>query len=98
LTVIADARSTTLNDRASAAIAGIGLATGPEAIARAMLEGVAYRFARVWQVVDQAVPGSKRLIATGGTLLQFPWLMQLLADALDRPLVMSGAGGGSARG
>ena len=63
-----------------------------------MLEGLAYRFARVWQVVDRAMPGPKRLLATGGTLLQFPWLMQLLADTLDRPLVMSGAGEGSARG
>ena len=98
LPLLAGDRSPTWNDAAHAAIAGIGLATGPEAIARAMLEGVAYRFARVWQVVDRAIPGPKRLIATGGTLLQLPWLMQLLADALDRPMVMSGAGEGSARG
>ena len=37
-------------------------------------------------------------MATGGTLLRLPWLMQLFADALDRPVVMSGAGEGSARG
>jgi len=98
LPLLAGDRSPTWNDAARAAIAGIGLATGPDAIARAMLEGLAYRFAQVWQVVDRAMPGPKRLIATGGTLLQFPWLMQLLADTLDRPLVMSGAGEGSARG
>src|SRR5256885_4457812 len=98
LPLLAGDPSPTWNDAARTAIAGIGLATAPDAIARAMLEGLAYRFARVWQVVDRAMPGPKRLIATGGTLLQFPWLMQLLADTLDRPLVMSGAGEGSARG
>jgi gluconokinase len=98
LPLLAGDRSPTWNDAARAAIAGIGLATGPDVIARAMLEGVVYRFARLWQVVDGAMPGPKRLIGTGGTLLQVPWLMQLLADALDRPLVMSRAGEGSARG
>lgn len=98
LPLLAGDRSPTWNDAARAAITGIGLATGPDAIARAMLEGVVYRFARLWQVVDGAMPGPKRLIGTGGTLLQVPWLMQLLADALDRPLVMSRAGEGSARG
>ena len=98
LPLLAGDRSPTWNDAARAAITGIGLATGPEAIARAMLEGVVYRFARLWQVVDGAMPGPKRLVGTGGTLLQLPWLMQLLADALDCPLVMSRAGEGSARG
>ncbi|HEV8468539.1 MAG TPA: FGGY family carbohydrate kinase [Candidatus Limnocylindria bacterium] len=98
LPLLAGDRSPTWNDAARAAIAGIGLSTGPEEIARAMLEGVVYRAARLWQVVDAALPGLKRVIGTGGTLLQLPWLMQLFADALDRPVLMSGAGEGSARG
>ncbi len=44
------------------------------------------------------MPGIDRVIATGGTLLALPWLMQLFADAMDRPLLMSLAGEGSARG
>jgi glycerol kinase len=63
-----------------------------------MLEGVAYRAARLWTLVDRALPGVAQVVATGGTLLQLPWLMQLFADALDRPLAMSLAGEGSARG
>ena len=98
LPLLAGDRSPTWNDAARAAIAGLGLASGPEEISRAMLEGVAYRAARLWTVVDRALPGVERVIATGGTLLRLPWLMQLFADALDRPLVMSGAGEGSARG
>ena len=63
-----------------------------------MVEGVAYRVARLWDVTSRALPGIERVIATGGTLLAFPWLMQLFADAIDRPLLMSEAGEGSARG
>src|SRR5881628_3651159 len=98
LPLLAGDRSPTWDDAARAAIAGIGLATRPDAIARAMIEGVAHRAALLWSVVDAALPGIDRIIATGGTLLRLPWLAQLLADALGRPLVQSGTGEGSARG
>jgi gluconokinase len=98
LPLLAGDRSPTWDDAARAAIAGIGLATRPDAIARAMIEGVAYRAALVWSVVDAALPGIDRIIATGGTLLRLPWLAQLFADALGRPLLQSGTGEGSARG
>jgi gluconokinase len=98
LPLLAGDRSPTWNDAARAAIAGIGLGTTAEDVARAMVEGVAYRVARLWDLVDSAMPGIERVVATGGTLLALPWLMQLFADAIDRPLVMSMAGEGSARG
>jgi glycerol kinase len=74
------------------------LATRPDAIARAMIEGVAHRAALLWSVVDAALPGIERIVATGGTLLRLPWLAQLFADALGRPLEQSATGDGSARG
>src|SRR5207302_9216060 len=98
LPLLAGDRTPSWNDAARGALAGIGLTTTAEDIARAMLEGVAFRAARVWRLVDAALPGIATVVATGGTLLRLPWLMQLFADALDRPLVMSGAGEGSARG
>lgn len=98
LPLLAGDRSPTWNDAARAAVAGIGLGTTAEDIARAMVEGVAYRVARLWDVTSHAMPGIDRVIATGGTLLALPWLIQLFADAVDRPLVMSLAGEGSARG
>ena len=98
LPLLAGDRSPTWNDAARAAVAGIGLGTTAEDIARAMVEGVAYRALRLWEVTSGAMPGIDRLIATGGTLLALPWLMQLFADAIDRPLLMSLAGEGSARG
>jgi gluconokinase len=98
LPLLAGDRSPTWNDAARAALAGVGLGTTAEDIARAMVEGVAYRVARLWEVTSLAMPGIGRVIATGGTLLALPWLMQLFADAIDRPLLMSLAGEGSARG
>ena len=98
LPLLAGDRTPSWNDAARGALAGIGLTTTAEDIARATLEGVAFRAARVWRLVDAALPGIATVVATGGTLLRLPWLMQLFADALDRPVVMSGAGEGSARG
>ncbi len=98
LPLLAGDRSPTWDDGARAAIAGIGLGTSAEDIARAMVDGVAYRFARLWEVVDAAVPGIRTIIGTGGAALGKPWLLQLFADALGRPVVASGAGEGSARG
>ena len=57
-----------------------------------------YRVARLWETTSRAIPGIDRVIATGGTLLGLPWLIQLFADAIERPVLMSGAGEGSARG
>src|SRR5881628_1200965 len=82
LPLLAGDRSPTWDDAARAAIAGIGLATRPDEIARAMIEGVAYRAALLWSIVDAALPGLDRIIATGGTMLRLPWLAQLFADAL----------------
>jgi gluconokinase len=98
LPLLAGDRTPTWNDAARAAVAGIALGTTADDIARVMVEGVAHRVARLWDVTNRAMPGTDRVIATGGTLLALPWLMQLFADAIDRPLLMSVAGEGSARG
>lgn len=98
LPLLAGDRSPSWDDAARASIAGMGLGTLPEDVVQAFVEGIVCRFARLWQVVDEALPGIERVIATGGDALARPYLVQLLADALGRPLVASGAGEGSARG
>jgi len=98
LPLLAGDRSPTWNDAARAAVAGIGMVTSAEDIVRAMVEGVAYRVGRLWDLTSSALPGIDRVVATGGTLLARPWLIQLFADTIDRPLVVSTAGEGSARG
>ena len=98
LPLLAGDRSPTWNDAARAVVAGIGLGTSADDIVQAMVEGVAARVARLWEIVDPALPGIARLVVTGGAALGAPWLMQLCADAIGRPIAASAAGEGSARG
>lgn len=98
LPLFAGDRSPSWDDGSRAAIAGLSLVTTRADIVRAMIEGVAYRVARLWRALDAGLPGVRTVIGTGGALIGRPWLMQLFADAIGRPLVASASGEGSARG
>ncbi|HEY0416654.1 MAG TPA: FGGY-family carbohydrate kinase [Gaiellaceae bacterium] len=73
---------------------GLSFATTPADIAQAALEGVAYRLVDVLA----AIGGLEAVVATGGGLLANPGWLQVLADALGRPVEVSGVAEGSARG
>jgi gluconokinase len=75
-------------------VSGLSFATTPADIAQAALEAVAYRLAAV---VD-AIGGVESVVATGVGLLASPGWLQVLADVLGRPVEVSGAAEGSARG
>lgn len=75
-------------------VAGLSLATTPLDVAQAALEGVAYRFA---DVLD-ALGSVEEIVATGGALLANPDWIQIVADALGRPLHVSAVAEASARG
>jgi gluconokinase len=75
-------------------VAGLSFSTTPVDIAQAALEGVAYRFA---DVLD-ALGGVEEVVATGGALLANPDWIQIVADALGRPLHVSAVAEASARG
>ena len=68
-------------------IGGLGLATGPAEIARAALEGLAFRVAEVFQhiyaVTDLAMP---EVLKVDGGLTGNDTLMQIQADLLARPV------------
>lgn len=85
-------------DDARGAIVGLRLHTSPLEILRAALEGVALRFARIDAILRQAVPEADELIATGGALLRSPAWMQIMADALGRPVSASRELEASSRG
>jgi len=73
---------------------GLTFATTPGEIVQAALEGVAYRLA---DILD-AIGGVETVVATGhAALVNDAWL-QILADALGRPVEVSGEPEGSARG
>ncbi len=80
------------------AIAGITSATTAEDIARAGLEAVAIEFGRVDRRLDQVIPAAKALVASGTALLSSPGWMQIMADAIGRPVAAGKANEASSRG
>ncbi len=90
-------RSTGWHARARGAVVGMGLHTRPEEIVRASVEAVAYRLASVARALDAYAPGAE-VRASGGALRSSTSWAQVLADVLNRPLVLSGVREASSRG
>ena len=78
----------------SGAITGLSLDTKPVAILRAAMEAVALRFA----LIHDLLPPAREIVASGGALLRSPAWMQILADALGRPVTASAEAEASSRG
>ncbi|HYN87353.1 MAG TPA: gluconokinase, partial [Ardenticatenaceae bacterium] len=82
-------RSPGWNDRARAAITGLGLDTTAAEIARAGLEAVAYRFALIFERLWPVLPVDASIVASGGAASRSALWMQMLADVLNRPVSQS---------
>jgi gluconokinase len=95
---LAGERSLGYAPHAFGAIAGLTSATTPDAIARAGLEAVAIECARINRRMDQAVPRTSRLVASGAALLRSPAWMQMMADAIGRPVAAGKVLEASSRG
>jgi gluconokinase len=87
-------RSTGWDPDATGAIAGLTFDTTPRDIRQAALEGVAFRFA----AIADLLPELGEVVATGGGLLADPEWIQLMADALARPVTASAVEEASLRG
>jgi gluconokinase len=98
LPLLAGERSVGFALHATGAIAGLTLATTPLEIVRAGLEAVAIDFARVDRRLDQVLPGAQHLVASGGGLLASPAWMQIMADAIGKPVAAGKNPEASARG
>ena len=98
LPLLAGERGPGWADHAHGIIAGLSMSTQPSQILRAALEGVALRFALIAQILDAAVPGERRVIATGGGLLGSRVWTQIMSDALGKPITASAVGEASSRG
>lgn len=70
---------------ARGSIAGLSFADGPGQVARAALQGIAFRFREIAEVIAAALPVPEALPVAGG-LSASDTLMQLQADALQRPV------------
>jgi gluconokinase len=87
-------RSPGWDDARRGAIAGLSFLTTPQDIVQAALEGVAYRFAAILELM----PEVEELVATGHALLTDGDLLQILADVLGRPIERSAVHEASLRG
>jgi gluconokinase len=94
LTLLGGERSPGWHQHAHGAVHGLTFDTTPLDLRQAALEGVAFRFAEVADLM----PDVKEIVATGGALLKDRDWVQIMADALGRPLRTSGVKEASLRG
>lgn len=83
---------------ATGAIVGLRLHTSPADLMQAAMEAVAYRFSLIFERLLATVDRVDSLVATGGGLLQNRAWRQIVADVLNRPLVVSLEPEASSRG
>jgi gluconokinase len=98
LPLLAGERSPGDAPHASGAVVGLTLATTAEDLAQAGLEAIAIAFARVDRRMDEVLPAPRRLVASGAALFESPAWMQVMADAIGRPVAAGGAEEASCRG
>ncbi len=79
-------------------IAGVSLATTAVDIFQAALIGIAYRIGLVYGLLEQVLPGERRVIANGGALIRSPAWVQIIADVLGCKVTLSELEEASARG
>jgi gluconokinase len=94
LTLLGGERSVGWHQHAKGVVHGLTFATTPVDLRQAALEGVAFRFAEIADLM----PEVKEVVATGGALLDDEDWLQIMADALARPITASPVGEGSLRG
>jgi gluconokinase len=87
-------RSTGWDPDARGAILGLTFDTTPGDIRRAALEGVGFRFA----AIADLLPDVDEIVATGGAMLKDRAWVQIMADALARPVTLSAVEEASLRG
>lgn len=95
---LAGERSLGYAPHAFGAIAGLTSATTPADIARAGLEAIAIECARINRRLDGAAPRASHLVASGAALLSSPAWMQMMADAIGRPIYAGKLKEASSRG
>ena len=90
-------RSTGWSLEARGGIFGLTQQTKPIELVRAALEAIAYRFALIARSLETVAPQAT-VVATGNALRSSPVWMQIIADVLGRPIMLSDVREASTRG
>lgn len=85
-------------DLNGAAFVGLSSATTPAHLVRAWMEAVAYRLAEADRLLDSVFGATAVVRAGGGALHASPTWAQIVADVLDRPLLLAAEREVSGRG
>jgi L-ribulokinase len=86
------------NHTVTGSITGLTLGTKPEQIFHALVEATAFGTRAIHELLrNEGVP-IERVLAVGGIPKKAPYVMQVLADVLETPVLVSGVDNGSARG
>ena len=91
-------RSVGWDGNARGTIHGLTLATSPEDLVRAVLEAVSLRLAEIFNRLVKTGATDPVVVAGGGALAASEGWRRILADALGRPLMVTGITEVSARG
>lgn len=83
---------------ARAVVQGLSLATQPIEVLRAGLEAVAYRLGLVFDQLRSETPTDARVVVSGAALPASPVWLQIVADVLNQPLIVSEVQETTARG
>ena len=94
VTLLGGERSPGWHPHARGALHGLTLDTTPLDLRQAGLEGVAFRFA----AVAELMPDVEEIVVTGGALMKNEAWVQIMADALGRHLTVSAVNEASLRG
>ena len=94
LTLLGGERSPGWHQHAHGMVAGLTFETTPLDLRQAALEGVAFRFAEIAELM----PEVEEVVATGGALLRDDDWLQIMADALAQSITTSGVKEASLRG
>lgn len=97
LPFLAGERSTNWNAAARGAILGLNSATDPVEIAQAALEAIAYRFAAIFEQLNE-ICEIREVIASGGALRESPVWTQIICDTLNKPMFLPEEREASSRG
>jgi gluconokinase len=97
LPFLAGERSTNWNAAARGAILGLNSATDAIEIAQAALEAIAYRFAAIFEQLNE-ICEIREVIASGGALRESPVWTQIICDTLGKPMFLPDEREASSRG
>jgi len=97
LPFLAGERSTGYHETAHGATLGLKSATDAIAIVQAALESVAYRFAEIYDQLNEVLE-IKEIIASGGALRESPVWTQIIADVLAQKMSLPDTREASSRG